>query len=70
VKLKRFPARKPLLDVLLENLPVTAGAPAAETRMLARALEAIRPALGALRELGIGGQAGVLQMPVEFDLIQ
>ncbi len=64
IKLKRFPPRKPLLDTVLEKLSVSARSSAAE-QIVVQTLKEIRPALRALKELGIGEPPGVLRMPMD-----
>ena len=65
IQLRRFPARKPMLDILLEKLPVRVGSSAGK-RVVGQALKEIRPAMRALRELGMGDPQGVLRMPMDI----
>lgn len=67
VKLRRFPARKPLLDTLLEKLPVSVRSSATQ-QVVVQTIKEIRPALRALKELGIGEPPGVLRMPMPQEL--
>lgn len=62
IKLKRFPPRKPVLDVLMEKLSIRIASPAGE-QALVRAIKEIRPVL---RALGLCEPHGVLRMPMDF----
>ncbi len=68
VTLKEFPARKSMLEILLEKFPVAGGLrQAASSDVAVDAIKAFRPYMKVLSRMGLTGEENVLSMPRGVD---